>query len=164
MIVFLLCFIWQPILCHIGWESLFPLTRKLHWEESLGCSGQPVVASRFMFLGTLYNASLPGLSLNHPVYKSGQSCSNGMHTCGPGTWEDAVHFKGVQTTQNLITTVFPGSEIKTTTSYTAGYNWHQTPFVLTQDLFSVLLSHPFILLPSRVPGGQPSAFTKWSSV
>lgn len=48
--------------------------------------------------------------------------------------------------------------MKTTESSTVGYSRHETPFVLTQDLFSVLLSPRFIPLPSRVPGGQPSAF------
>lgn len=83
-----------------------------------------------------------------------------MHTCVPGMCEDALHFKGVQITQNLTTTLFLGSEIKTTESYIAGYSRHQTPFVFTQDLFSVLLCALFLPLLSRVPGGQPSAFYK----
>lgn len=83
-----------------------------------------------------------------------------MHTYVPGMCEDALHFKEVQTTQNLTTTLFLGSEIKTTESYIGGYSRHQTPFVLTQDWFSVLLFAPFLFLPSRVPGGQPSAFYK----
>lgn len=80
-----------------------------------------------------------------------------MHTCVPSMREDALHFKGVQTTQNLTESLFLGPELKTTESYIAGYSRHQIPFVLTQDLFSVLLFALFLPLPSRVPIGQPSA-------
>lgn len=49
--------------------------------------------------------------------------------------EDALHFKGVQTTQNLPESLFLGPKLKTTESYIAGYSRHQIPFVLTQDFF-----------------------------
>lgn len=80
-----------------------------------------------------------------------------MHACVPSMREDSLHFKGVQTTQNLTENLFLGPELQTTERYIAGYSRHQIPFVLTQDLFSVLLFAPFLPLPSRVPRGQPSA-------